>query len=118
MNNIYHATPYDVSAEGFYFRNHNEYVTQAASHTNEMGLLVEEYQMQYIDGTSATAKLFIALKIDQCSLDVWFRYFEHLSDEDNMKALYLATATNMGIVDIINCLKTVTFNGENNGKAN
>ena len=55
MTNIYHATPYDVSAIGFYFKTYDEYVEKAASHRNAHGSPVEEYEIQFIDGTDYIA---------------------------------------------------------------
>jgi hypothetical protein len=46
MTNQYHATPYDTSAMGFYFGTYAEYEAKAASHTNENGDHVEEYEIQ------------------------------------------------------------------------
>ena len=48
MTNIYHTTPYDISATGFYFSTYDEYAEKAASHRNEHGDPVEEYEIQFI----------------------------------------------------------------------
>ena len=87
MTNIYHATPYDISATGFYFSSFEEYQKKAKNHRNEYGDLVEEYEMQFIDGDNCT--LFSALGVNQANLQQWFSEFENLPEEKAVKALYL-----------------------------
>ena len=88
MTNTYHATPYDISAAGFYFQTHEEYLKQSASHRNEYGDPVEEYEIQFIDGDNY--RLFGALGINQANLKNWFERFEELDGDDVIKAIYLA----------------------------
>jgi len=90
MTNIYHATPYDISATGFYFSTLEEYRDKAASHTNEYGDPVEEYEIQFIDGPSEDAALFKALGVNQANLSQWFETFEDMDADDALKAIYLA----------------------------
>lgn len=88
MTNIYHATPYDISAAGFYFSTYEDYLEKSASHRNEYGHPVEEYEIQYIDGENSA--LFSAIGVNQANLKLWFEEFEHLADYDAVKAIYLA----------------------------
>jgi hypothetical protein len=88
MTNQYHATPYDISAMGFYFSTYEEYQEKAAKHKNEYGDPVEEYEIQFIDGDNH--QLFKALEITQACLKQWFDDFEKLDEDDNNKATYLA----------------------------
>jgi len=88
MTNIYHATPYDISAEGFYFKTLEEYHDKAGSHRNEYGDPVEEYEIQFIDGENHA--LFAAIGVNQANLKLWFERFEDLDDDDAVKAIYLA----------------------------
>ncbi len=88
MTNQYHATPYDISATGFYFSTYEEYVKKAATHKNEYGDPVEEYEIQFIDGDNY--QLFNALGVTQACLNQWFDDFEGLDDDDTNKATYLA----------------------------
>jgi hypothetical protein len=64
MTQLY-AQPYDISAQGFYFDTIEEYEQQAAKNRNDMGLPVEEYEFQFIDGESIDAQLFRALDVQQ-----------------------------------------------------
>lgn len=89
MENQYHATPYDITALGFYFSDYEEYSNKAAKHRNAYGEPVEEYEIQFIDGDSSA--LFSTLSINQATLKQWFDEFEMLEGMDYVKALYLAS---------------------------
>jgi len=87
MTNIYHATPYDISATGFYFTDYDDYRAKAASHRNAYGDPVEEYEIQFIDGDNP--RLFKALGVNQASLKEWFDEFEDMDETDAIKAISL-----------------------------
>lgn len=107
MTNIYHATPYDMSAMGFYFSTYEDYKTNAAAHRNAHGSPVEEYEIQFIDGD--TYKLFEALGINQANLKQWFDDFEELEDEDFIKALYLADDLRCCMDEVLGHMDDVTL---------
>ncbi len=81
-----HATPYDTTAIGFYFSSYEEYLEESATHTNDYGQVVEEYEMQFIDGE--LYQLFEACNIDQCLIKHWFEDIETLSSEDQIEVFY------------------------------
>lgn len=103
----YHATPYDVSASGFYFDGYEEYQTKAKNHKNEYGDLVEEFEIQFIDGDNY--KLFNALGINQANLEQWFIDFENLEGEEPIKAIYLAEYCAENMSDILDNLDDVSL---------
>ncbi len=43
--NNYHATPYDISATGFYFHSFEDYQAKARNHRNDYGEVVEEFEL-------------------------------------------------------------------------
>ena len=96
MANIYHATPYDISATGFYFSDYKDYQAKAATHTNRYGEPVEEYEIQFIDGDNFP--LFDALSVNQATLETWFDQFEGLDEDAAAKVLYLSDY--LGYTDI------------------
>jgi len=98
MSNIYYATPYDISATGFYFKNLEEYCSKAATHKNAYGDPVEEFEIQFIDGDNH--HLFRALGINQATLALWFEAFEDLNDDQAVAAIYLAEYVGVSIKDI------------------
>ena len=87
MENIYHATPYDINAAGFYFSDYEDYTVKAAAHRNEYGEPVEEYEIQFIDGENY--QLFNALGVNQATLSRWFDENEEMEGEELVKAVYL-----------------------------
>jgi len=82
-----HAQPYDISANGWYFKSASDWVKKFQSH-----LPVEEYEIQFIDGPDAARALFDAMGVNQVSVE---EYFERLSEiksmrEDELAALHYA----------------------------
>jgi len=103
MSPSYYAHPYDSSAEGFYFSCWEEYEVKAENNCNNLGLPVEEYEIQYIDGD--LPKLFASLEISQATLCLWFDHFEHLDEIEGAACLYLSdycgfTADKIASIDI------------------
>lgn len=107
MPNIYHATPYDISATGFYFTTLDEYRAKAASHRNAYGQQVEEFEIQFIDGDNA--HLFGAIGIHQGNLALWFEQFEDLTDDQAVAAIYLAEYVGVPAEEIIDQIDDVTL---------
>ena len=73
-----HATPYNIDVTGFYFTGAMDYETKACMHVDRYGNLVEEFEIQFIDGDAA--ELFEACGINQTNLNVWFDEIELLQD--------------------------------------
>ncbi len=82
-----HATPYNRDASGFYFENATEYEAKATMHVDRFGNLVEEFEIQFIDGDDA--ELFEACGINQVNLNVWFDEIEFLQDFEKASLFYL-----------------------------
>lgn len=101
----YHATPYDVSAAGFYFDDYEEYQTKARNYKNDFGEKVDEFEIQFIDGDNY--QLFNALGINQANLQQWFNDFENLEGEELIKAIYLAEYSGEKMSDILDNLDNV-----------
>ena len=107
MNHLYHATPYDITASGFYFSTYDEYLAKAASHCNAYGQHVEEYDIQFIDGDYP--RLFSALGVNQANLASWFEHFEAMADDDAIKTIYLAEIQCVSMDDICDRLDDVVL---------
>lgn len=105
MSHLYHATPYDITASGFYFSTYEECLAKAASHCNAYGQHVEEYEIQFIGGGSP--RLFSALGVSQATLAIWFEHFEALADDEAVKAIYLAEVQGVAMEDILDQLDNV-----------
>lgn len=99
MSNLYHATPYDISASGFYFKTYAEYLEKSSKHCNSYGHPVEEYEIQFIDGDNC--ELFKALNINQANLENWFNNFEDMEEQEAAKAVALAEYYNDDVASIL-----------------
>jgi hypothetical protein len=63
------ANPYDTSAQGFYFESYEEYEDKRDALTNSMGMKVEEFEIDVIDGTQEEVQLATAMGINQGNLE-------------------------------------------------
>lgn len=60
-----YAQPYDITATGFFFSSAEEYDAKRATCRNDFGQLVEEFEIQFIDGDTIDAQLFDAIGLHQ-----------------------------------------------------
>ena len=80
-----HAQPYDVSARGFYFSRASEYATAAASNHNDCGAVVEEYEIQFIDGEDIDCALAKAWQLNQASFAAFLEAVENWDHDDKLR---------------------------------
>ncbi|QBF30077.1 antirestriction protein ArdA [Thalassococcus sp. S3] len=67
----FYAQPYDIHASGFYFDDAESYLSKIGIITNEFGDLVEEFDIQFLDGEWIDAELATAIGVNQANvLDV------------------------------------------------
>ena len=78
------AQPYDFTANGFYFHSLDEYINKSF---NLNGPLIEEYEIQFIDGDGIDCKLFEALNITQCNIGAYFNAVENWTEDQKLKAI-------------------------------
>jgi len=81
-----HATPYNQDSAGFYFTDADDYATKSTSNFDSCGNLVEEYEIQFIDGDDAA--LFSACGINQANLSAWYE-IELLEDHEKVSLYFL-----------------------------
>ena len=103
MTNIYYAQPYNIDAEGFYFRDYEDYLRLATGHTDRFGQPVEEFRLQFSEGDLLSAYLFDAWNISSgpC-LKSWIDELEDLDYWEMLAALYLAQTQGYTVNDILN----------------
>jgi len=82
-----HAQPYDISAGGFYFDTPEEYEQKAARNRNDFGGIVEEYEIQFIDGEDIDCKLFEALGVNQCTFGKYLEACDEWSEDQKRKVI-------------------------------
>ena len=79
MSLLFYAQPYDISAEGFYFRSVEEYQKKASTLRNSYGQPVEEFEIQFIDGDLIDCELAKAWGLNQVNLQY---YLDAVDDWD------------------------------------
>jgi hypothetical protein len=90
MTTTLFANPYDISANGFYFTNIEEYNTKSAALRNDCGGPVEEFEIDYIDGENSD--LFQAFGVNQANLEQWFDIEDRdFTDEEKAAFFYLVS---------------------------
>lgn len=80
MEILLHAQPYDISANGFYFKNVDEYHKKAKSLKNDYGDLVEEFEIQFIDGEKLDCELAEAIGLNQANSERFFTIIDEWKD--------------------------------------
>ncbi|MBI1274452.1 antirestriction protein ArdA [bacterium] len=86
MTQLY-AQPYDISATGFFFETVEEYDQRAAALRNSYGQLVEEFEIQFIDGKSIDAELFEALGVHQGDIQAYMEATDSWSDDEKVRVI-------------------------------
>ena len=99
------ANPYDIEAEGFYFKDMAEYDQKYKANKNSMGQPVEEYEIDFIDGDTDDAKLFQALKINQANLEKYFDDILPMNEEEKAALYHSMNVIGMDLEDAIDDAK-------------
>ena len=81
------AQPYDISVAGFFFSSFEEFQTKAAKNRNDFGGLVEEYEIQFIDGEDIDCALFKALDVHQGNFAGFFEACEDWDEHQKRKVI-------------------------------
>jgi antirestriction protein len=76
---LFYALPYDISANGFYFRSREEYQARRLMARGDSGLPAEEFEIQFIDGETLDAYFADAFGINQANV---FRFIELAEEWD------------------------------------
>jgi len=93
MTRLY-AQPYDNSATGFYFEDYEEYQKQAAVAANEYGDRVEEFEIQFIDGSIMDFELSNAWSVNQANVYMFLNAVD--AWEDSRKINYIIAVGECG----------------------
>lgn len=85
----FHAQPYDISATGFYFEDSETYKAKIHSIVNDYGDEVEEFEIQFIDGSDLDCELVKAIEVNQANA---LNIIEALNDWDDDQKLNVIIA--------------------------
>lgn len=94
MTLSFHAQPYDISANGFYFNSAENYKEQANVLKNDYGAPVEEFEIQFIDGETIDCELAKAWEVNQANLSEFFTVANDW--DDNQKTRYIIAVGECG----------------------
>lgn len=72
MTILFYAQPYDISAEGFYFRSVEDWDKTLPDVKNQFGNPVEEFELQFIDGHMIDCELAKAWEVNQANFSPFF----------------------------------------------
>jgi len=78
-----YANPYDISAKGWYFKDADDFDAKYKKH-----LPVEEYEIEFIDGTREEADLFKAMGVNQGNVREFLDVIGQLDNEHDQAAFY------------------------------
>lgn len=83
----FYAQPYDISATGFFFEAEVHYRARARACVNAYGQPVEEFEIQFIDGSDLDAALFDALSVSQATIIPFMARLDEWSDPDKVRLI-------------------------------
>lgn len=84
------AQPYDIGANGFFFETAEEYQKKATSLRNAYGDVVEEFEIQFIDGDDIDVALFNAVGIYQSNFAAFLDACEDWDENDKLRVIIAA----------------------------
>lgn len=81
---LFYAQPYDLAANGFYFEDAANYTKKIGSIKNDYGEVVEEFEIQFIDGEPIDAELCKAIGLYQGSVLKVMELMDDLGEEEKI----------------------------------
>lgn len=97
----YYAQPYSLDAQGFYFNDFEDYESKAESLKDCYGNPVEEFEIQFIDGSSELCDLFQSAGVNQANLGQFFAVVDEVP-EYQYPALYFLLEQGRDLEDALN----------------
>ena len=89
MKTVLYALPYDMAARGFFFSSAEDYQKEVSTKTNNYGMPVEEFEIQFIEGDTIDAALFEAVEVHQGDIAAYFKAVEDW-DTDRKQRIIIA----------------------------
>lgn len=81
------AQPYDISANGFYFKTAEEYAAKVKTLKNDCGDPVEEFEIQFIDGDAIDCELARAIGLDQANFGQFLECAESWEEHEKINVI-------------------------------
>lgn len=90
----FYAQPYDISAVGFYFESVEEFNAKVSKAVNDYGDLVEEFEIQFIDGEDIDCTFAKAWGVNQANVGA---FFDAVDDwDEDLKQRYIIAVGECG----------------------
>jgi len=84
MTQLY-AQPYNIDATGFFFSSEDEFQERSNANRDRFGQIVEEYEIQFIDGEPIDAELAKAFGLSQCNFGEFLERSENWNDDQKTR---------------------------------
>ena len=84
---LFYAQPYNLSAEGFYFKTAEQFAEKSNGLTDPFGQPVEEFEIQLMDGGQLTCELFEAWRPGQGDIGRFITACDDWSEENFLMAI-------------------------------
>lgn len=104
----FYAQPYNMDATGFYFTDLEDYESKSEALTDRFGNQVEEFEIQFIDGSNEESALFQAASVNQANLDEFLEMLDDHSDQLT-ELFFLMSNFNYSMADAIGKVDDVTI---------
>ena len=85
MELLFYAQPYDTSADGFFFKNAEDFDAQIENTKNSAGDPVEEFEIQFIEGAALDHELQRAWGLSQANIDAFIDAASSWDDDDKVR---------------------------------
>lgn len=106
------AQPYNPDAQGLYFSTVEEFEQKSGECRDMFGLPVEEFEIQFIDGSSEEADLFEACGVNQTNIGQFLAIVDEVPDYQYPALYYLCDVLGCSMEDAMGKLDDVTiYNG-------
>jgi len=105
----FYAQPYNLDARGFYFSTEEEYEQKSSQCRDSFNLPVEEFEIQFIDGSLEESDLFRACGVNQASIGQYLSIIEDVPEYQLPALFYLSDVLGYNMEDAMNKLDDVTL---------
>lgn len=105
----YFAQPYSLDAEGFYFSDYEDYQQKVEALRDCHGNQVEEFEIQFIDGSSEECDLFQACNVNQINLEAFLDMLDEVPEYQFSALFYLCGVQGYSMADAMDKLDDVTI---------
>ena len=105
----FYAQPDSLDAGGFYFSDFEDYEAKVEALRDCWGNPVEEFEIQFIDGSSEQSALFQACGVGQANLEAFLEMLDEVPEYQFSALYYLCGVQGYGMAEALDKLDEVTI---------